>query len=185
MSQASYPLKGLHQVLKAMPLILQHYPDAQIRVAGTDITKSATIVEKLRLSGYGKYIKSLIRKYALEGKITFTGSLNGKQMKQEYLRANVFICPSAIENSPNSLGEAQMLGTPCVASYVGGIPDMMKGNEDSLYRFEEIEMLAEKVCSVFADYSFSKNMQEDARKRHNAQENANRLFEIYLEIQNS
>lgn len=185
LSQASYPLKGLHQVLKAMPLILQHYPDAQIRVAGTDITKSATIVEKLRLSGYGKYIKSLIRKYALEGKITFTGSLNGKQMKQEYLRANVFICPSAIENSPNSLGEAQMLGTPCVASYVGGIPDMMKGNEDSLYRFEEIEMLAEKVCSVFADYSFSKNMQEDARKRHNAQENANRLFEIYLEIQNS
>ena len=185
LSQASYPLKGLHQVLKAMPLILQHYPDAQIRVAGTDITKSATIVEKLRLSGYGKYIKSLIRKYALEGKITFTGSLNGKQMKQEYLRANVFICPSAIENSPNSLGEAQMLGTPCVASYVGGIPDMMKGNEDSLYRFEEIEMLAEKVYSVFADYSFSKNMQEDARKRHNAQENANRLFEIYLEIQNS
>ena len=26
-SQAGYPLKGLHQVLKAMPLILRRYPD--------------------------------------------------------------------------------------------------------------------------------------------------------------
>lgn len=65
-------------------------------------------------------------------------------MKQEYLNANVFICPSSLENSPNSLGEAQILGTPCLASYVGGIPDMMFGNEGYLYRFEEIEMLAER-----------------------------------------
>lgn len=185
LSQAGYPIKGLHQVLKAMPLILRHYPDAQICVAGTDITRSATLVEKLRLSGYGKYIKSLIKKYALEGKVTFTGNLNGKQMKQKYLRANVFVCPSSIENSPNSLGEAQLLGVPCIASYVGGTAEMMRTNERCLYRFEEIEMLAEKICDVFADYSFSKNMQDEARKRHNAQENANRLLEIYSEIQDT
>lgn len=151
LSQAGYPIKGLHQVLKAMPIILRHYPDASIRVAGGDITKCSTLSEKLRLSGYGKYIKKLIKKVGMEGKVTFTGNLNAQQMKQEYLRANVFICPSTIENSPNSLGEAQILGTPCVASYVGGIPDMMEGNEKNLYRFEEIEMLAEKVCKVFVE----------------------------------
>lgn len=182
LSQAGYPIKGLHQVLKAMPLILRYYPDAQIRVAGTDITKSATLVEKLRLSGYGKYIKSLIKKYGLEGKVTFTGNLNGKQMKQEYLRANVFVCPSSIENSPNSLGEAQILGTPCIASYVGGVMDMMKGNEKMLYRFEEIEMLAENVCQAFADGNKQKDMIETALKRHNQIDNAVRLYHIYQSI---
>lgn len=182
LSQAGYPIKGLHQVLNAMPLILRHYPDAQIRVAGTDITKSNSVIEKLRLSGYGKYIKSLISKYNLKGKVLFTGNLNAEQMKSEYLNANVFVCPSSIENSPNSLGEAQILGTPCIASYVGGVMDMMKGNEDNIYRFEEIEMLAEKVCRVFADGSKQIDMIETASKRHCQIDNAIQLYHIYQSI---
>ena len=157
LSQASYPIKGLHQVLKAMPLILRHYPDTIIRVAGNDITKrKGSIFEKLKLTGYGLYIKRLVKQYNLHGKVIFTGNLNATEMKNEYLNSNVFICPSTIENSPNSLGEAQILGVPCVASYVGGIPDMMKGNEGNLYRFEEFEMLAKIICETFAQKAVSK-----------------------------
>lgn len=185
LSQAGYPIKGLHQVLKAMPIILRHYPDASIRIAGADITKSRTLSEKLRLSGYGRYIKRLINKNALEDKVVFTGSLNGEQMKQEYLRTNVFVCPSTIENSPNSLGEAQILGTPCIASYVGGIPDMMKGNEENLYRFEEVEMLAEKVCRVFADAEKQVDMHVIAAERHSSNLNCSVLLSIYKTIINS
>ena len=185
LSQAGYPIKGLHQVLKAMPIILRHYPDASIRVAGGDITKCSTLSEKLRLSGYGKYIKKLIKKVGMEGKVTFTGNLNAQQMKQEYLRANVFICPSTIENSPNSLGEAQILGTPCVASYVGGIPDMMEGNEKNLYRFEEIEMLAEKVCKVFVEEDKQVDMRAVAATRHNPELNGKKLYSVYESIINA
>lgn len=185
LSQAGYPIKGLHQVLKAMPIILRHYPDASIRVAGGDITKTSTLSEKLRLSGYGKYIKKLIKKVGMEGKVTFTGNLNAQQMKREYLRANVFICPSTIENSPNSLGEAQILGTPCVASYVGGIPDMMEGNEKNLYRFEEIEMLAEKVCKVFVEEDKQVDMRAVAATRHNPELNGKKLYSVYESIINA
>lgn len=185
LSQAGYPIKGLHQVLKAMPIILRHYPDASIRVAGGDITKCSTLSEKLRLSGYGRYIKRLIKKNALEGKVTFTGNLNGAQMKQEYLNANVFVCPSTIENSPNSLGEAQILGTPCVASYVGGVMDMMKGDEEHLYRFEEVEMLAAKVCGVFADAEKQVDMRAVALRRHDGNSNSDNLLLIYKNITNS
>lgn len=181
-SQAGYPIKGLHQVLKAMPFILRHFPNTKIRVAGGDITKSVTLLDNLRLSGYGKYIKNLIKKYNLDGKVIFTGNLNGEQMKQEYLRANVFVCPSTIENSPNSLGEAQILGTPCVASYVGGIMDMMIGNETNLYRFEEVEMLAEKVCRVFKDADKQNDMRSVSYKRHNPEINSDQLFAIYKMI---
>ena len=183
LSQAGYPVKGLHQVLKAMPLILRHYPDTVLRIAGHDITKTDTWIDKLKLSGYGLYIKRLIRRYSLPDRVIFTGNLNGEQMREEYLKANLFLCPSTIENSPNSLGEAQMLGTPCLASYVGGVPDMMKGNEENLYRFEEIEMLAEKVCRVFRDEDRQVDMRAEATKRHDPRINANKLIQVYKSIQ--
>lgn len=182
LSQAGYPIKGLHQVLKAMPLILRHYPDTVIRIAGGDITASGTFMEKLRLGGYGLYIKRLIKKYHLGGKVSFVGMMNAGQMKQEYLQANVFVCPSSIENSPNSLGEAQILGVPCIASYVGGVPDMMRGNEENFYRFEEVEMLAEKVCRVFKDGAQQRNMRSIALERHNIRKNAEELMHIYSNI---
>ena len=183
LSQASYPIKGLHQLLKAMPLILRQYPETHIRVAGEDITESKTINEKLRLSGYGLYIKRLIKKLGLNGKVEFIGSLNAEQMKNEYLRSNVFVCPSSIENSPNSLCEAQILGVPCVASYVGGVADMMSGNEENLYRFEDVSTLASKVCQIFTKSNSNVcQMSKRAYVRHNIDLNTQRLLEIYQKI---
>ena len=182
LSQAGYPIKGLHQVLKAMPLILRHYPDTVIRVAGSDITRNDHIRDYLHYTGYGKFIKKLINKLELRGKVIFTGNLNAAEMKSEYLSANVFVCPSSIENSPNSLGEAQILGVPCVASYVGGIPDMMIGCEQNLYRFEEVEMLAYKVCKVFEREEKQINMCSAAIKRHDQKANSEQLLTIYNEI---
>lgn len=182
LSQAGYPIKGLHQVLNALPIVLQHYPDTQVRIAGNDITNAKGLRNRLRFTGYGSIIKSLIKKHHLSDYITFTGSLNAYEMIQEYLNCNVFVCPSTIENSPNSLGEAQILGTPVISSYVGGIPDMMKGDEEHLYRFEEINMLAEKICRVFADKDRQTDMIEVAESRHNPSLNTERLIQIYNNI---
>lgn len=184
LSQAGYPIKGLHQLLKAMPLIIKYYPDTLIRIAGSDITRCNSIKDILHYTGYGRYVKSLIRNLNLQDKVMFIGNLNADDMKKEYLNCNVFVCPSSIENSPNSLGEAQILGVPCIASYVGGIPDMMVGCEDNLYRFNEIEMLAEKIIKIFnlkgnVDNSF---MQKKALLRHNPGKNVVQLVNIYREI---
>ena len=112
----------------------------------------------------------------------FTGNLNAEQMKSEYLNANVFVCPSSIENSPNSLGEAQILGTPCIASYVGGVMDMMKGNERNLYRFEEVSMLAAKICRIFANADKQIDMKTAAIQRHDPKMNSMQLLETYRMI---
>ena len=57
-------------------------------------------------------------------------------MKEAYLKSHVFACPSALENSPNSLGEAMLLGLPCVAARTGGIPDMAEDGT-SAFVFEK------------------------------------------------
>lgn len=183
-SQAHYPLKGLHQVIKALPLILKSYNTAKIYIAGKDFVKKNDFQH---LTGYGRYIRKLIRSNKLDGKIFFTGILPEDRMRERYLRSHVFICPSSIENSPNSVGEAQLLGVPCVASYVGGIPDLITNGETGLlYRFEEIEMLAAAVCRIFEQPDFanqlSRNGKKLAMKRHSAFENTLALNSIYQKV---
>ncbi len=187
LSQAGYPIKGLHQVIKAAGLLKSDFPNISLRVAGGDITKYDTWKNKLKLSGYGKYIKGLISDLALQDNIEFLGSLNEERMIKEYLKANVFICPSSIENSPNSLGEAQLLGVPCIASYVGGVPDMVtEGVSGLMYRFEEVEMLAQNIRNIFIDNDLSKRLSlggiEAASKRHCREINLGQTVRIYKSI---
>ena len=179
-SQAGYALKGFHKLLEAFPLILRHYSDAKVIVAGSDPTKAPW----WRLTGYGKYLKTLIKRHDLYDHIEFVGMLHEEQMCQAYLKANVFVCSSSIENSPNSLGEAQLLGMPHVASYVGGIPEIVNGNPDVIYRFDEIEMLAKKVCQLFAIGKDYKAPEYD-RNRYNWEKNRSDLVAIYNNIKTS
>jgi len=186
-SQGSYPIKGLHFMLEAMPIILHRFPDAKLYIAGPNFVKSDTVEEKLRMSSYGKFIKEIIRKNHLMDKIEFTGLLDEKQMCKKYLSANVFVCPSAIENSPNSLGEAMILGVPCVASDVGGVTDMMKHREDGfVYQVDAPYMLAYYVGEIFDNKKstriFGKNAREHALKTHDKEKNLERLLSIYSEV---
>jgi len=187
LSQGQYPIKGLHYMLEAIPLILKRFPKAKVYISGKDITKSDSIKDKLLMTYYGKYIKKMIKKLNLERNVVFTGPLDEKKMCQRYLKSHVFVCPSSIENSPNSLGEAMILGVPSVASYVGGIPDMLKDKEEGfLYQHDAPYMLAQYVCEIFENQDlalkFSKNARERALKTHDRDENTRRLIEIYNEI---
>lgn len=173
-SQGSYPLKGLHMLLEAFPIIVKQYPDAEIYVAGADILKAKNLKDYIKRTTYAQYLNRLIKIYNIEGKIHFTGSLNANGMLEQYLKSNVFVLPSAIENSPNSLGEAMILGVPCVASCVGGVQDMICDREDGfIYPFDEPYMLAHYICQIFANpelaQSIGKKARENARKRFDAQ----------------
>lgn len=187
LSQAGYPLKGFHQVIKAVALLKNEFPQIKIRVAGNDILKSDTLKEKLKLSGYSKYVRNLLKTFDLFENIEFVGLLDEEKMIQEYLNCHVFICPSSIENSPNSLGEAQLLGVPCIASYVGGVPDMVEHEQNGLlYRFEEIEMLAQHIRTIFTNFELTQKISSsgitEATKRHDRSMNLNRILTIYKEI---
>lgn len=178
LSQAYYPIKGFHQIVSALPLVLRHYPDATVRVAGEDVLHPGW----LHQTAYIKILNKFIKSNNLQDKIQFTGRLNATDMIREYLSANVFVCPSSIENSPNSLGEAQILGVPHISSYVGGTCNFMKGNEENLYRFEEIEMLAEKICRVFSEKNRQVSLRQEAMMRHDSTSNSKALVNIYESI---
>ena len=126
----------------------------------------------------------MIAKYNLASVIHFTGPLNAEEMKQAYLKTNVFVSSSNIENSPNSVGEAQILGVPTISSYVGGVHNLIPyPDQGILYRYEDTEMLAFYICRLFGQNSFdNKKMIEAAKKRHSQETNANQLLTIYEKI---
>ena len=186
-SQGDYPLKGFHYLLQAMPEILREFPGAHVSVAGIPVTGYATLKEKLKISGYGKYLRRLMEENHLQEKVSVLGNLSDVQMKQAYLNSHVFVCPSALENSPNCLGEAMLLGVPCAVSRTGGIPDMAQEERSALF-FEKgnVHELASCICRIFRDDALAERLSGEARKQagknHDGDANYRRLLEIYREI---
>ncbi len=196
LSQGDYPIKGLHYMLLALPSILKQYPDTKVCVAGNCLLRGKGLVAKLKISAYGAYLQKLMEQYSLQDKIEFLGRLNAKEMKEAYLKSHLFVCPSSIENSPNSLGEAMVLGVPIVTADVGGIRTMMAEDEGTIYEGYRAELstvgnqlerissrLADAVCSAFkheeATLEKAKKAKTHACKTHNGEVNNRRLIEIY------
>ncbi len=199
LSQGDYPIKGLHYMLKAMPDILAEYPDAKVYVAGNSIVNYRTIKQKLKISGYGKYIRRLVQENNLQEKVVFLGKMNAEEMKDRYLKSHVFVCCSSIENSPNSLGEAMLLGMPCVSADVGGIPSIFTGGRDGiLYQgFRKglnsgsnldiiSKRLAKSVIEMWGNrekqVEYCKNARKHAEKNHDREQNYAKMQEIYKNI---
>lgn len=165
-SQYYYPLKGFHYLLAAAAQLRERYPDLKIAAAGYNPIQSSVTQNELKDSSYIRYVKSLIRRYDLQDHIELLGVLDAQAMKAEYLRSNVFVMPSAIENSPNSLAEAMMLGVPCVASDVGGVSDFALHRQEAyLYPSSAIYLLAYYIDRVFGDEAAAQTLSENGRQR--------------------
>lgn len=180
-------MKGFHYLLQAMPKILEQFPDAEVYVAGADILKAETWKDALKLPAYGKYLKKLIRENNLEEKINMLGRIDAEEMKKQYLSCQVFVCPSVLENSPNSVGEAMLLGVPCVAANVGGIHNILTdGGDGFLYPPGDVDALADSIIEVFTKEAIVDRLSDNARKHarvnHDADQNYYRLMHIYLEM---
>ena len=184
-SNSIEPIKGAHNIVKALPIILRRFPDTRVYFVGKDVF-SQDIKVRLSLSGYNLYLKRLIKKLHVREHVSFLGTLSAEEMKEAFLSAHVYVLPSAIENSPNSLGEAQLLGVPAIGTYCGGIPDMISDRETGyLYRYSEYEMLAELVIQVFSNIDLQNLSNKEiliAQNRHCSNKNVRRLINIYETI---
>lgn len=186
-SQCSYPIKGFHFMLEAMPHILKKYPDAHIYTTGNNPLEMNTLINKVKMNSYQKHIAELLRKLHIEDKVTFLGGLTESDMCQRFLKSHVFVSPSIIENSPNSVGEAMILGVPTISSDVGGVKNMLTHGEDGfIYQHDAPYMLAHYICEIFGNdkwaLNFSSNAKKHAKATHSRLENLDTMLNIYESI---
>lgn len=183
-TQASYPLKGFHYLLQAVALIKDRYPDVSIVVSGADNSFKSMLLE----TSYGKYLRLLMKKEKLTDFVRYIGMLDEEEMLKQYLKAEVFVSPSSIENSPNSVGEAMLLGMPVISSNVGGVADLLEHNKEGfLYQADAPYLLAYYITCFFENEDLEIQMGEAARvhakSTHDAEKNYKSLIEIYRNIQ--
>lgn len=187
LSQGNYPIKGLHYVLEILPELVEAFEETMVYVAGDVITANDSIRDKIRLSGYGKYLISQIKKHKLQDHIKFVGRLQSDKMCARFLKTHVFLCPSAIENSPNSVGEAMLLGVPVVCANVGGVHNLVNDGKDGfLYPKDKTKRMKDCILRIFEDdklaMSLSSNAKTHALKTHDPETNYRCLLDMYREI---
>lgn len=186
-SQANYPIKGFHYLLAALPKIREQIPDVRVYVSGDPITGYDTRKERLKIGSYGKYCRELLHRGGLEETVVFLGRLDAEQMCARYLESGLFLSCSVLENSPNSVGEAMLLGMPVVSSRVGGVASMLQdGAEGLLYTCGDENALVHAVCTMLTDTEFAVRCGKQARvhalQTHDGQKNFERLMEIYRDM---
>ena len=115
-----------------------------------------SIIDWKKRYAYFLYLQDLIKKYDLKNNITFMGLLSAEEIAKTLQKIHTYVLSSSIENSPNMLGEAMLVETPCVVSYVGGVMDMVEDRKEALfYRFEETAILADKISRIWEDDKIS------------------------------
>jgi len=124
-----FPGKG-HQLLL----------EAAHRLAGKGVAV------ELVLAGDGELraeLEALIARYGLGAQVRITGWINSQQVRAEILAARALVLPSFMEGLPVVIMEAMALRRPVLATYVGGIPELvLPGETGWLFPAGSVEDLA-------------------------------------------
>jgi glycosyltransferase involved in cell wall biosynthesis len=127
--------------------------------------KSGRNIE-LTLLGEGQYERYFINKaeeLGLTEYVIFLGQLPpGKAVIEQLDAADLFILPSYAEGLPRGLIEAMARGLPCLASAVGGIPELL--DDEYLFSPKDPVAIAKAIESLFTDKTKFEMM-----ARHNLQ----------------
>jgi glycosyltransferase involved in cell wall biosynthesis len=175
--------KGAHSVVNAVSILKDEFPLIKLYIVGTN---AKSIKDKLTYKGY---LDSLIKKNKLERLVVFLGNLDARQMAEEMVKKHVFVLPSFVENSSNTLGEAMLMGLPSVVSFSGGVSSLASDEKEVLfYRPSDSVMLIHQIRRVFNDeiniLALSENSRKKAAILYDRKHNTETLIKIYKNIIN-
>lgn len=105
--------KNLPLVIKAMPIVLEKYPDLTLDIAGSGTAKEV------------KKLQSLVNSLKLESSIQFHGWIDAPKMLELFSGARLLVLPSENENFAIVVAEALSAGVPCVLSKFVGTADIV------------------------------------------------------------
>ncbi|MBC8035155.1 MAG: glycosyltransferase family 4 protein [Chitinophagaceae bacterium] len=132
-------------------------------------------------------VQNWLRESATELNIKLAGEKSETEIAQMLASSDIYCQVSHIENSPNSLCEAMLVGMPVIASNAGGTSSLLKdGREGILVQDGEPYSMAGAVIELAADTEkavrYGVNAKETAMLRHDRKHVCSELIGIYLKI---
>lgn len=99
----------------------------------------------------------------LDGRVRFLGSLPRKRVLELFRAADASLLSSAWENLPHTVLESLALGTPVIATAVGGVPELVRDGENGLVVPPgDAAALADAIRRFFADDELRRRLAEAA-----------------------
>ncbi|MBN1461264.1 MAG: glycosyltransferase family 4 protein, partial [Armatimonadetes bacterium] len=146
---------------------------------------------RLRIAGIppagpgNEFYAARARRHDVLESIDWLGRLDADELVAELLKATLFAYPSHIDNSPNALCEALLVGVPTVASYVGGVPSLIDDRRDGLlYPDGDPYALAGRIRHLLDNPSVAAELGHRARERalsrHDPHSIVARLLDVYV-----
>ena len=122
-----------------------------------------------------------------DNNLIYRGIVDSNTLRGELKECAIYVHPSYIDNSPNSLCEAQMMGIPSIATYVGGIPTLIEnGQTGFLVPANDPYQTAFIISTLLLDENLrntiGKQAKEAALVRHDKAKITNQLLNIYGKI---
>lgn len=116
------------------------------------------------------------------------GVITAKQLVDIVTTADVYVHPSYIENSPNSVCEAQLLGIPVIATNVGGTSTLVRHMETGiLVPANAPFLMAANIKLIIEDVELARRLgiagRQSAIERHNPDKIVSDLVQIINIIQ--
>ena len=169
--------KGLDLILKSAKLLKQN----------TDIDFEWNIYGIKSDSEYACFIERTVGERFHNNNVILRGPTSSEVLMNGLLVSNLFVHSSYIDNSPNSVCEAQLIGLPVVSTNVGGISSLINNEVDGfLVPANEPHILVSRIIDLVNNpdklISVSKNSIKVAQKRHNRLNIKENLIDIYTDI---
>lgn len=185
------PIKGMHLAVETIGLLKKFYDDVVLVIPGLfdDIFKKQRATNAILGEEYIRYIKQRIIDLNLSENVKFLPRLDALGMIRQMQSANVFLSPTSIDNSPNAVGEAMMIGVPLVTTPVGGELSFLTDNYSNLFApAGDVYMMAYQIKKLLDDDNLAERLSQNAYKialvRHDPEKTAAQYLDIYNNVIN-
>lgn len=138
--------KGQEYVIKALSVLSKEgYGNLEYQLIG---------------GGTGKRLKQIAKKYNIEDKVKFLGSLPHDKVFEWMDDIDIYIQPSSVEGLCRSVVEAKSRACPVIASNAGGNPELV--NNEYVFKKKNVDQLKEKIVKMISN----KNAMKDEAQRN-------------------
>ena len=177
------PWKGLADVIRAMPKVLFHFPEARLLVVGEP--KFDTVSSRYDNVAYFKELKSLVEELNLKKEVIFTGERSDIPGVMKAI--DLLILASWEEPFGRVLIEAMAMEKPVISTNVGGPTEIVKdGVTGVLISPKNPEVIARTVIELASDRKKSEEMgrrgRAEVQRRFNTDTYVTKMFAIYKKI---
>ena len=149
-ASADIPLKGLRNLILALPRVIKEFPSTSLTVIGKSPQKSK--------------LHKLIDDLDLEDRISFRSGIDEEEIVDIYHNSDIAVIPSLYEGFGFGAGEAMACGVPLISTDSGGLKQVI-GDSALKIKPGSVVEIEEGISKLFYDEAIRKDLIKKGRKR--------------------